>query len=601
VVFELNQEQKEAAEALEKPLIIVAGAGTGKTRTLTARLAAMADKGPAGRRLLALTFTNKAAKEMAERIMRIKPGFNPGRDFHGHFIGTFHSLCAKILRRESRLAGRTANFAIFDDHDSFALIKRIVKNTPGKKPEAGKTPAAMRDKISRFKNGMEEKIDLTAEKIFKKYEDGLMASNAFDFDDLILKTVELFRKNPDVLKIYQKKFSHILVDEYQDINAVQYELIKLLVGGAGKLSAVGDAEQTIYTWRGSDIGIFLNFKNDWPDSSVKYLTENYRSTKNIIRAAGALIKNNDQRLYEEGKDLWTKNSEGEPIKIFEAQDDDSEAEWIAEQIQRSGVKGQNEGGTAILYRTNAQSRAIEQALITSQIPYRIFGGLKFYERKEIKDIVASLRFAMNRKDSVSLERLEKAFRKSVFLSLKEALEGVEKLEPAEIIRIFIEKTDYLNYIKMNFENPEERAENIAELMRFAGEKKDLVSFLEEIALVGATDEPSKKNESKKSAGVNLMTIHLAKGLEFGRVFVVGVSEGILPHTRSYGIASAMEEERRLMYVAVTRAKRELFLSFYDIPSRFLGELPEEVLTFINAPEEKNYFSEFDEERYITLD
>ncbi|MBU6500467.1 MAG: UvrD-helicase domain-containing protein [Patescibacteria group bacterium] len=587
----LNEQQKAATEAPNSPLLIVAGAGTGKTSTLTSRIGYFIKKGMPPGKICAITFTNKAAREMADRT-----GLNIGRGTTGTepFIGTFHSFGARILRQEANLLNRTPNFTIFDDHDSFDLIKKIARRlVPKKKSEerdgeakkdSREMPAFFKRQISAAKNknsfigelkkSSHEKNRL-AFRAYELYEEDLIRNNAFDFDDLIEKVVWLFKKHPEVLNKYQKRFDAVLVDEYQDMNPKQYELIKLLAGSHKNLSVVGDDEQLIYGWRYADMEIFQNFEKDWPDAQITFLEENYRSTSNIISAAAEVSKNNANRRP---KNLWTRNPAGEPIKIFEAGDENEEAEWIAKNIKEP------EGGTtAVLYRTNAQSRAIEQALIRRQIPYKIFGGLKFYERKEIKDIVAALRWAMNKSDEPSRERLEKLLSQRKFADLQEGFAAAQSSAPLDLIGIFLKATDYFEYLENNFLNPEERRENIAELIGFAAGFDNLQQFLEEIALVQQTDMGKSVTETENSRGgdsqpeVHLSTIHLAKGLEFDRVFIAGSSEGLLPHIMSYEDEDQMEEERRLMYVAMTRAKKKLFLSFFGAPSRFLSEIPQELL------------------------
>ena len=597
----LNPQQQQAAYAPIGPLLIAAGAGTGKTKTLTHRLLYLLKQGgvPADQ-VCALTFTNKAAKEMADRVWRESPEL--ARRQGNPFIGTFHSFGSRILRAESRLFGRTPNFVIFDDHDSFDLIKKLLKQDGRAKSDEG--PAFFRDKISALKNGMVRHAELRASRkesdvyaleLFRRYENTLKKNNAFDFDDLIYKVVRLFHVRPSVRDAYRQRFSCMLVDEYQDLNNMQYELVRLLVGPSHNLSVVGDDQQTIYSWRGSNFEIFLNFERDWPESKVVLLEENYRSTANIIQAASALIAHNRR---QKPKQLWTKNPPGERVKLFEAYDENGEAAWIAEEIERSRIKNED-AGAAVLYRTNAQSRAIEQALIAKSIPYRIFGGLKFYERREVKDVVAALRYAMNPKDQVSSERLEKLLGKGGFAALKEKLARADASSPLALVHFFLENTGYLGIIDRNLTNPQERKENIAELMRFASEFSELPQFLEQIALLQATDSLKPEDRPQHSLP-HLLTIHLAKGLEFDTVFVAGASEGLLPHARSMERDAELEEERRLMYVAMTRAQKRLHISFYDLPSRFLSELPGELLEFKSVASDETAFTD-NEERYITID
>lgn len=512
----------------------------------------------------------------------------------GPFIGTFHSLGARILRKECRAFGRTPNFVIFDDHDAFDLVKKIVKGSLTKE-----RPAFFARKISEMKNldGALVRTKESAERrelvaaIFKKYEVALARNNAFDFDDLIGKPVALFKKNPAVRRQYQAKFDAVLVDEYQDINPKQYELVKLFAERHKNLSVVGDDEQTIYGWRYADIRTFLDFDKEWPDAKIYFLEENYRSTGNIIRAAGMVAAENQ---YRTPKKLWTQNEAGEAIVLFEGWGENDEAAWIAEEIQKI-TTATARAEVAILYRTNAQSRAIEQALIRRDMPYQIFGGMKFYERREVKDAVAALRWASNDRDEVARERLEKNLSKRKFAEFKEKVGAAERPAPLAIINIFLETFSYADYLEENFMNADERQENIAELMNFAEGFRDLSDFLEKISLLQATDDQAAENdahgdirgkrdgkrgerEDNKTRKINLMTIHLAKGLEFENVFIAGAAEGLLPHIRSIDNDASLEEERRLMYVAMTRAKKKLHISFYGMPSRFISEIPEECIT-----------------------
>lgn len=614
---QLNEAQERAARAPAGPLLIVAGAGTGKTSTLTSRILYLIEKGVPAKKICAITFTNKAAREMADRLA-----------LDAAYIGTFHSLGAKILRKECRLLGRQPNFAIFDDHDSFDLIKKAAKGISlakrGNGEESPKSvkkdesPAFFAQKISEIKNNVfmegERRSRISSEKenqirmVFDSYETALMRNNAFDFDDLIQKPVLLFEKNFAVLKKYQTMFDAVLVDEWQDVSPMQYEFVKLLAGGHRNLSVVGDDEQTIYTWRYADIKTFLNFDKDWENASVHFLEENYRSTGTIVDAAQAVVQNN---RFRTPKKLRTSNPEGDPIVLYEAWGENEEAMWIAKEILNLKFKLSNES-IGILYRTNAQSRAIEQALIRENIPYRIFGGLKFYERKEVKDAIAALRYAANEKDELSRERLEKNLSRRKFSEFKAAISGVKNPTPAEILDIFFKTFGYFDYLEQNFTNADEREENISELAAFAAEFKTLADLLEKVSLVQSTDAPSSgtaekhnKNGVREGSVVHLSTIHLAKGLEFDSVFIAGAAEGVLPHVRSMDSDSALEEERRLMYVAMTRARKKLFISFSGMPSRFLSEIPQEHLRITTEedevdetnhegadpePEEENYFS-----------
>ncbi len=630
----LNPQQEEAARAPQAPLLIVAGAGTGKTTTLTERLVHLIREGVDPWRICALTFTNKAANEMLERVQRsgalrarpetpsvaTKEGFRTGSGNREPYIGTFHSLGASILRREGYLAGRAPNFAIFDDHDSFDLIKKVTREQGGeegarqksigrKSAADKKKPAILAQNISRIKNlgnfgggggparGAEQNAE-TVRAAFMAYERKLKENNAFDFDDLIEKVVRLFREHPAVLRKYREKFSAVLVDEFQDVNPAQYELIKLLAGEHRNLSAVGDDEQLIYGWRYANLDTFLNFESDWPGARVLFLEENYRSTGSIIGGASAVSKHN---LKRRPKNLWTKNPAGSPISVTETEDEDREGEFIAEQIQGSRVAGQG-SGVAVLYRTNAQSRAIEQALIRRRIPYRIFGGLKFYERKEIKDILAALRFAANDKDEVSRDRLEKTFSEKKLDTIVRHINKNKHLPPREFIELLVEATDYLGYLERNFVNFADRQENISELAEFASRFTALPDMLQEISLVQATDASKGRDDARSESGpeAHLMTVHLAKGLEFDTVFIAGCSEGLLPHGRSLDDEDRLEEERRLMYVAMTRARHDLRISFYGMPSRFLGEIPADLIEF-KTLSGNGYFEADSREEFVTLE
>ena len=589
----MNPAQKTAAEAKNGPLLIVAGAGTGKTKTLTSRIVFLIENGMAANRICAITFTNKAAKEMLNRVSAINPHKKLGQE---PLISTFHSLGARILRKECRHLGRTPNFAIFDDHDSFDLVKKVVKGILPRPPKGQKaaklnkkeTPAYFAQKISEIKNvdGALGEMRADPEKnkfvveAYEKYEAALLRNNAFDFDDLIEKVVALFKHNAAVLKKYQSLFDAVLVDEYQDINPKQYELVTLLAQEHQNLSVVGDDEQTIYSWRYADIKTFLNFDKDWKGAHVYFLEENYRSTGNIIRAAAAVVQHNSFRTP---KNLWTHNPDGDRIALFEAWGESEEAEWIVSEIARQkNTAPENDIG--ILYRTNAQSRAIEQALIRHDIPYRIFGGLKFYERREVKDAIAALRYASNEKDEVAAERLEKNLTKRKFADFRAKVQGLRlrgaETPPLEMMKLFIETFNYMEYLEGNFINSDEREENIAELVAFAAEFQTLPDFLEKLSLLQATDDIADKENEKRGSvkgakkEVSMMTIHLAKGLEFDSVFIAGAAEGLLPHGRSLENEAQLEEERRLMYVAMTRARKNLAISFCGIPSRFIAEIPE---------------------------
>lgn len=615
----LNSRQKEAVEHSKGPLLIIAGAGSGKTKTLTSRIAHLIATGTRPEQILAVTFTNKAAEEMRERVHALiakreakgdAPHAARSTLVASLFIGTFHSWGAKMLRRHPELLGRTTSFSIFDEDDALRLFKDVVKKMNADNERHN--PGMLRWKISKIKNELvtvaelresEHPTDVMVAKAYDAYEAALMANNAFDFDDLIEKPVRIFEKYPAVLHEYQTRYSHVLVDEYQDINAAQYRLIKLLAAAHHNLSVVGDDAQSIYAFRGSDFRIFLNFERDWPNAKVIKLEENYRSTANIITAASHVIANNKE---QKRKSLWTKNPNGGAVHIVGLPDAVEEAFHISSRIQTLFRNPNTDPQIAILYRTNAQSRPIEQALIQAGIPYRIYGGLRFYDRMEVKDIIAALRFAHNPQDRISLERIQKNFgkREAAFLETElPRLAGELKL--LELIGFFLENTKYMEYLEHTFKNARERIENVQELVAFAGtfEHLGLGDFLEQVSLVSSTDMPNgKPNPKHLSKGVvTLMTIHASKGLEFNQVFIAGCNEGLIPHEQSLMKNNEIEEERRLMYVAMTRARYELALTYYNVPSRFLYEIPSELTEFKTVGERFRDALPDEDDRYISYD
>lgn len=588
---ELNKEQEAAVRHPGGPLLMAAGAGSGKTKALTSRLKELINRGTPPHEIIAITFTNKAAKEMRERVFgkdAPEPAWNSKFPTIGiPFIGTFHSLGARILKQELHNVKRRPGFSIFDDDDSLSIIKSICKEMNLAKDQF--RPPVIAQRIGNIKSELKEASDLLDSpdrrdlvflEIFNRYERELIKNNAFDFDDLIEKPVRLFEEYPEILKKYQESFSHILVDEYQDINTAQYRLVRLLANNHKNISVVGDDAQAIYSFRGADFRNFLNFHRDWPSATIIKLEQNYRSTKNIITAAGAVIKNNK---LQTPKELWTDNPDGELIKVVAAEEADTESTWIANEIRDIRSK-QKHATIGIIYRTNAQSRAIEQALISENIPYKIFGGLKFYDRKEIKDILAGLRLAANPTDSVSVERLQKSLGVRGSRAILQEIPGLGgTLAAAELINFFMNKTHYKDLLEAKFNNPQERLENIAELTAFAASFTSLEEFLERAALLQSADMPAGTLEEASGPinPVNLMTIHIAKGLEFDYVFVIGCNEGVLPHERSLASGEDVEEERRLMYVAMTRARKSLYLLFHAFPSRFLYEIPNELCEFVS--------------------
>jgi len=591
VIDDLNEKQKQAVESGDGPLLIVAGAGSGKTRTLTARLAYLITHHKVrGSHILAITFTNKAADEMKKRVALLLRAHKSSVD-DGPFVGTFHSFGARLLRTECRAFGRTPNFSIYDDDDRLRLLKKIIPQTiEGSKK---RTAAALLGKsISRIKNEVLSRDGVSAQKdgdelwsAFMRYEKEMQQQNAFDFDDLVEKVTRLFLQNPTALKKYRDRYHYILVDEYQDVNTAQYLLVKLLAGEKGNITVVGDDQQSIYKFRFSDFRNFLNFEKDWPHARVVFLEQNYRSTHHIINAASALIAHN---TFQKPKKLWTEKKEGSPVSVIEHGGEYEEASYISDVARAALADGKSVG---ILYRTNAQSRALEQVFVENQVSYALFGALSFYERKEVKDLLAALRLAHNPHDEMSFDRLQKIFFKRLSASLREELVLQGESPPAVVLAFVINKVDYMSRLQKEYNNYLDRIDNVQELLRFAATFSSIGEFLEKVSLTHPFDTGVRKGDGN-SVGAHMMTIHLAKGLEFDVVLVAGVNEGLLPHQRSLFAADEIEEERRLMYVAMTRARGELILNFYGVPSRFLAELPGDNVFFrIDS-------SLDDDERYI---
>lgn len=633
---ELNPVQFDAVTSVEGPYLVIAGAGSGKTRVLTYRIAYLIDVlkvHPYS--ILAITFTNKAADEIRERLVHLI-----GDKAKQVWVSTFHAACARILRQEIHFLGYGKNFVVYDEKDSEKLILDIMK-------EAGIDstdfkPSFVRNRISLLKselvtplefrdsaiNSLEEKIAL----IYERYQKRLRDSNALDFDDILLLTVRLFKEHSDVLRKYQERFKYILVDEYQDTNRTQYELLRLLSLKHRNLFVVGDDDQSVYGWRGADIRNILDFEKDFPDATVIRLEQNYRSTKTILDAANYLISHNRKR---KGKKLWTENPRGEEISLYEAYDEFDEARYVAYEIYRlysSGVYSYRD--IAVFYRINAQSRVLEETFMRYGIPYKIVGGLKFYDRQEIKDVLAYLRLAVNPGDVVSFKRvvnlprrgigkqsLEKleffAYQKGMSLleaascadevpglssksrkGLKEFYSVVESLKKesekrdvAEIVWLAAETSGYIDMLKSEKTvEADSRIENIQELVSLAAgfsrqyPEARLSEFLERISLISDIDTYDQAEDA-----VTLMTVHNAKGLEFPVVFIVGLEEGLFPHQRSMVSDEEIEEERRLCYVGITRAKQKLYLTHaftrtrfgeraMQAPSRFLAEIPDHLIS-----------------------
>lgn len=641
----LNKEQLDAVQTINGPMLILAGAGSGKTKVLTCRIAHLLQQGVRPYRILAITFTNKAAAEMRERVDRMA-----GAAARDVWLFTFHAFCARLLRYElENLSGYANNFAIYDTSDSKNLIKQVLKemNLDEKRfplpaiishISNAKNALLLPDAYAREASGYYEQ---QVAKIYDAYQKKLQANNAVDFDDLLLLALRLLQENPAVREKYQRKFDYLMVDEYQDTNHAQYLLTKLLAAGHRNICVVGDADQSIYGWRGADIQNILDFEKDYPDAKLVKLEQNYRSTQVILDAANAVIDNNSGR---KPKNLWTANGNGSEIIYYQANDERDEARYVIENMQKLQLnEGAKLGDMAVLYRTNAQSRVFEEMLIKSGIAYTMVGGTKFYERKEIKDALAYLRLLYNPHDSLSLLRIINVPRRGIgdatLARLQEyanasgqslfevvtnaadvpglASRFANKLD--ELSELLFElmgeaadvpvkqllddvllKTGYLEELQ-NSKDPqdESRVENLKEMLsvteEFAvkcernGEEPTLENFLADVALVADIDDAELGEEA-----VTLMTLHSAKGLEFPNVFLVGMEEGIFPHSRTLMDENEIEEERRLCYVGITRAEKHLFLSNartrtiygrtqYYTPSRFLQEVPRNLVHVIKRP------------------
>ena len=615
----LNTEQRRAVETLSGPVLILAGAGSGKTKTLTHRIANLMSHGVNEREILAVTFTNKAAREMRERLWNLlyPEHFDEVPREFMPYMGTFHSICVKILRIEHEHLNLDKNFVIYDMDDQISLIKRAFKEL-GIEDKFLK-PKAVQSIISSTKNSGETIEDYEANaiypnqkntaKIFRLYEKMKYESSALDFDDILIRVADLFDKNPLVREKWQKKFKHILIDEYQDTNKIQYRLVKALVSNDRNICVVGDDWQSIYSWRGADFTNILNFERDFPGATVIKLEQNYRSTGNILKASQKVISKNKTRT---DKALFTEAGDGEPVDIKDFRDENAEAKFVAFQIATM-ARNRDFSDFAILYRTNAQSYNFEKALIDMRVPYKIIGGVRFYDRKEIKDVLAILKILVNPKDRVSFERVCKNVLSGVgavsISKLISAMDGIstdpfrdndlsvavsgkaklsiEKLiafirsvditsEPSAIVLSAIQKFGLVEAVKDGTPAGDERALNLNAMASNAAEFETLDDFLAEAVLMSSADEENAKNS------VTLMTLHAAKGLEFPVVFIVGMEEGLFPSLRDDSEES-IEEERRLAYVGMTRAREKLFLTYaasrfsmgqrnYNMPSRFLTEL-----------------------------
>ncbi len=596
---DLNPDQQKAVLNTDGPMIILAGAGSGKTRVLTYKVITLIQNNVSPSNILMVTFTNKAAKEMKERMQKFFQ--NRKEEINATpTIATFHALCAKILRIEGQYIGIPNNFLIYDSQDQKDAIKEAF-NLLGLSLKEYK-PSSVLATISQAKNELIDEAQYptyarghfqeVVSRVYIIYQKLMKENAALDFDDLILKTVELFKKNPDILEKYQNKFKYILVDEYQDTNHAQYLLTKMLSSKWNNICVVGDFSQSIYSFRGADFLNLAKFKEDFKDTKTFSLSQNYRSTQKILDGASSVIsKNNGHPVLK----LWTENKEGEDISVFEALNEQREAEFILEEVEK--IRYQNPNlryyDFAILYRTNAQSRAIEEVFIHRGIPYILIGGTRFYERKEIKDVLAYLRVIANPKDKVSLKRLEKLGKGKFakFLDYKNDLDkkDISNDTTISIMDSALKATEYLSLYNEKDEEDLGRLENIKELRSVAISYPNLGEFLENVSLVEQEYIPDHiEDENGKKNAINLMTLHAAKGLEFPIVFIVGMEEGLFPHSRSMMDKNELEEERRLCYVGMTRAKEKLFLTYSrkrlffgqkttNIVSRFILELPEGVL------------------------
>ncbi len=643
VLTGLNPAQREAVETSEGPLLILAGPGSGKTRVIAHRIAYLiAHRRVHPRRILAVTFTNKAAREMRDRVFALL-GSDRARDIT---LGTFHAVCSRILRVDGERIGVPRTFAIYDDADQQAVVKQAMRDLdldPRRTP-----PRAVLSTISRAKSELttpesyaqlvRDYFQEVVSRVYRRYQEALEENAALDFDDLLMKAVQLFREQADVLEKYAQRYLHVHIDEFQDTNVAQYVLARQLASGHRNICVVGDPDQSIYTWRAADLRNIMNFERDYPDARVVYLEQNYRSTQNILDSAHGVISINRERKE---KNLWTENVRGSEVVVQEAYSEEEEAAFVADQVEAlMESDSYTAGAFAVMYRTNAQSRPFEETFVRRNIPYRLVGGTRFYERREVKDLLAYLRLVQNPFDSVALLRVinvpprgigqrtvqelgrwsqelaippyaalqllgeqereesdqpsSHPFQKRTasallgFLNLlNDLIGGVAKQSLSELLDTVLERTDYRRFLLEDLADGEERWENVQELRTVATQYDELApaqalaSFLEDVALITDIDTYDEKADA-----VTLITLHAAKGLEFPVVFIVGVEEGLLPHMRSYDDPSQMEEERRLCYVGMTRAKERLYLvrafrrslGGHNPPSRFLSDIPSDLIT-----------------------
>jgi DNA helicase-2/ATP-dependent DNA helicase PcrA len=635
ILATLNPAQREAVEAIAGPVLILAGPGSGKTRVITHRVAYLVKLcGVSPHNIMAVTFTNKAAREMSERLEQLL-----GQAVEALTLGTFHAICARILRREGKAIGLESSFVIYDEDDQLRLMKQVLEELNLDPKQYA--PQALRSVISAAKSRLISPEDYAqrvssyfeeiALRVYQRYQELLNQGQAVDFDDLLMKTVQLFQDHPQILKRYQSKYVHVLVDEFQDTNIVQYELMKQLAGKYRNLCVVGDPDQSIYSWRFADLRNILSFEKDYPEAKVVFLEQNYRSTKTILEVASDVISAN---VLRKPKKLWTTNEDGAQVTVIESYNAEEEAQSVVNEIER--LIGQEQislKDCAVMYRVNAQSRALEETFLRYGVPYKLVGGTRFYQRQEVRDVIAYLRLIHNPKDNVSLTRIVnvpgrgigqktittlQSWAKDHNVSFYEALRQIcdnviaskakqslplrtiqalagfdtliskliaqrHELSLSGLVDEILEHTGYREYI-LGKEDGEERWENVTELKNVAREydelapEEALTAFLEKVSLVSDIDELDEKADA-----VTLITLHQAKGLEFPAVFIVGLEEGILPHRKSFDAPEEMEEERRLCYVGITRAKKRLYLlrsyhrslfggSTANPPSRFLQDI-----------------------------
>ncbi len=634
ILATLNPAQREAAETVEGPILILAGPGSGKTRVITHRVAYLIKVcGVKPHNIMAVTFTNKAAREMEKRLEQLL-----GQTSEALTLGTFHAICARILRREAGAIGLNPRFVIYDAEDQLNAIKQSLQNIDLDPKQY--SPHAIQSVISSAKSRLlnpqqyservQSYFEEIVQRVYEQYQGLLSKSEALDFDDLLMKTAHLFENHPAILSRYQSRYVHILVDEFQDTNLAQYALIKQLAGKYENICVVGDPDQSIYSWRFADLRNILAFEKDYPNAKVVILEQNYRSTRNILQVASDIISQNVNR---KPKKLWTENEAGSPINIVESYTEDEESQFVVSEVERLVTQEKlSLKDFAAMYRVNAQSRALEESFIRYGVPYRLIGGTRFYQRQEIRDALAYLRVIRNPNDNLSLMRIinvpgrgigqvtvahlqararsddislyhalkhmvsEKAFPARILPTvtrfstvIDELITKSRELNPAELLDAILESTEYREHI-LNKEHGEERWENIMELRNVASDydgpspEQALDAFLEKVSLVSDTDELDGSVDA-----VTLITLHQAKGLEFPVVFIAGMEEGILPHRKSFDDPDEMEEERRLCYVGITRAKKHVYLlrsyrrslfgsGLVNPPSRFLEDIPPQLMT-----------------------